>query len=269
MTASAVQDYALHQSTTTTFPTFTAIIAITSPTMQITSAIVEGTFTKLEGNSAKLESPSARLEGISTPTAAQNAATETPRGLRMAVADDISTLASKNKTNDGLNYGKFSIFADYSTTIVTMRIVIQRVSRASVTIDSEVKSSIGEGYLILVGIEGADTHEDADWLVHKVIGLRVFEDEQGVMNRDILSVKGEILVVSQFTLFASYKKGNRPAWFRAATHDVSVPLYNYFCARMSEALGKQVGTGEFGADMKVELVNDGPVTICMDTKNKE
>ena len=143
----------------------------------------------------------------------------------MAVADDISTLASKNKTNDGLNYGKFSIFADNSTTIVTMRIVIQRVSRASVTIDSEVKSSIGKGYLILVGIEGADTHEDADWLVHKVIGLRVFEDEQGVMNRDILSVQGEILVVSQFTLFASYKKGNRPAWFRAATHDVSVPLY--------------------------------------------
>ena len=150
-----------------------------------------------------------------------------------------------------------------------MRIVIQRVSRASVTIASEVKSSIGKGYLILVGIEGADTHEDADWLVHKVIGLRVFEDEQGVMNRDILSVQGEILVVSQFTLFASYKKGNRPAWFRAATHDVSVPLYNYFCTRMSEALGKQVGTGEFGADMKVELVNDGPVTICMDTKNKE
>ena len=136
-----------------------------------------------------------------------------------------------------------------------MRIVIKRVSRASVTIDSEVKSSIGKGYLILVGIEGADTHEDADWLVHKVIGLRVFEDEQGVMNRDILSVQGEILVVSQFTLFASYKKGNRPAWFRAATHDVSVPLYNYFCTRMSEALGKQVGTGEFGADMKVELLH--------------
>lgn len=240
-----------------------------SESMQFASTIMEGTSTKLEGTSARLESPSARLEGISTPTAAQNAATEALRGLRMAVADDISTLASKNKTNDGLNYGKFSIFADYSTTIVTMRIVIQRVSRASVTIDSEVKSSIGKGYLILVGIEGADTHEDADWLVHKVIGLRVFEDEQGVMNRDILSVQGEILVVSQFTLFASYKKGNRPAWFRAATHDVSVPLYNYFCTRMSEALGKQVGTGEFGADMKVELVNDGPVTICMDTKNKE
>lgn len=257
------------QFTSETMQLRSETMQLTSESMQFTSTIMEITFTKLEGTSAKLESPSARLEGISTPTAAQNAAREALRGLRMTVADDISTLASKNKTNDGLNYGKFSIFADYSTTIVTMRIVIQRVSRASVTIDSEVKSSIGKGYLILVGIEGADTHEDADWLVHKVIGLRVFEDEQGVMNRDILSIQGEILVVSQFTLFASYKKGNRPAWFRAATHDVSVPLYNYFCTRMSEALGKQVGTGEFGADMKVELVNDGPVTICMDTKNKE
>ena len=150
-----------------------------------------------------------------------------------------------------------------------MRIVIQRVSRASVTIDSEVKSSIGKGYLILVGIEGADTREDADWLVHKVIGLRVFEDEQGVMNRDILSVQGEILVVSQFTLFASYKKGNRPSYIRAAGHAHAIPLYEYFVQTLEKLLPHPVGTGEFGADMQVELVNDGPVTICMDTKNKQ
>ena len=108
-----------------------------------------------------------------------------------------------------------------------------------------------------------------EWLVRKVIGLRVFDDENGVMNRSIMDVNGEILVISQFTLFASYKKGNRPSWLRAAKHEVSIPLYNEFCSKLSEALGKQVGTGEFGADMKVELLNDGPVTICMDTKNKE
>lgn len=150
-----------------------------------------------------------------------------------------------------------------------MRAVIQRVSHASVTIDSNVKSSIGKGYLVLLGVEGADTKEDAEWLVKKIIGLRVFDDENGVMNLNIESVGGEILVVSQFTLFASYKKGNRPSWLRAATHDISIPLYKQFCALLSTALGKPVGTGEFGADMKVELLNDGPVTICMDTKNKE
>ena len=150
-----------------------------------------------------------------------------------------------------------------------MRIVIQRVSHASVTIEGNVKSAIQKGYLILLGIGEEDTSEDIDWLVRKVIGLRVFEDENGVMNRSIMDVDGEILVISQFTLFASYKKGNRPSWLRAAKHEVSIPLYNEFCEKLSEALGKQVGTGEFGADMKVELLNDGPVTICMDTKNKE
>ena len=150
-----------------------------------------------------------------------------------------------------------------------MRIVIQRVSHASVTIEGNIKSAIQKGYLILLGICEEDTSEDIDWLVRKVIGLRVFEDENGVMNRSIMDVEGEILVISQFTLFASYKKGNRPSWLRAAKHEISIPLYNEFCAKLSEALGKQVGTGEFGADMKVELLNDGPVTICMDTKNKE
>ena len=150
-----------------------------------------------------------------------------------------------------------------------MRIVIQRVSHASVTIEGNVKSAIQKGYLILLGICEEDTSEDIDWLVRKVIGLRVFEDENGVMNRSIMDVEGEILVISQFTLFASYKKGNRPSWLRAAKHEISIPLYNEFCSKLSEALGKEVGTGEFGADMKVELLNDGPVTICMDTKNKE
>ena len=150
-----------------------------------------------------------------------------------------------------------------------MRIVIQRVSHASVTIEGNVKSAIQKGYLILLGICEEDTSEDIDWLIRKVIGLRVFDDENGVMNRSIMDVEGEVLVISQFTLFASYKKGNRPSWHRAAKHEISIPLYNEFCSKLSEALGKQVGTGEFGADMKVELLNDGPVTICMDTKNKE
>ena len=150
-----------------------------------------------------------------------------------------------------------------------MRIVIQRVSHASVTIEGRVKSEIQKGYLILLGICEDDSAEDIDWLVRKVIGLRVFDDENGVMNRSIMDIDGEILVISQFTLFASYKKGNRPSWLRAAKHDISIPLYNEFCTKLSAALDKEVGTGEFGADMKVELLNDGPVTICMDTKNKE
>lgn len=150
-----------------------------------------------------------------------------------------------------------------------MRIVIQRVGHASVTIEEKVKSEIQKGYLILLGICEDDSAEDIDWLVRKVIGLRVFDDENGVMNRSIMDIDGEILVISQFTLFASYKKGNRPSWLRAAKHDISIPLYNEFCTKLSAALGKEVGTGEFGADMKVELLNDGPVTICMDTKNKE
>ena len=150
-----------------------------------------------------------------------------------------------------------------------MRIVIQRVSHASVTINQQVKSSIGMGFLILLGIGKDDTEEDINWLVKKIIGLRIFDDEMGVMNRSIMDINGEILVVSQFTLMASYKKGNRPSWIHAAPHKLSIPLYNRFCDALSEAMGKPVGTGEFGADMKVELLNDGPVTICMDTKNKE
>ena len=150
-----------------------------------------------------------------------------------------------------------------------MRIVIQRVSKASVTIADKVKSAIGKGYLILLGIEETDSSADVDWLVRKVIGLRVFDDEQGVMNRSIMDAGGEVLVISQFTLFASYKKGNRPSWLRAARHEISVPLYEEFCRKLSQELGKPVGTGEFGAYMQVELLNDGPVTICMDTKNKE
>ena len=150
-----------------------------------------------------------------------------------------------------------------------MRIVIQRVTHASVTIEGKVKSAIQKGYLILLGVCEEDTSEDVEWLVRKVIKLRIFDDENGVMNRSIMDVEGEILVISQFTLFASYKKGNRPSWLRAAKHETSIPLYNEFCDKLSDSLGKQVGTGEFGADMKVELLNDGPVTICMDTKNKE
>lgn len=150
-----------------------------------------------------------------------------------------------------------------------MRAVIQRVSRASVTIDGATKSSIGMGFLILLGVCDEDTQEDVDWLARKVAALRVFDDDNHVMNRSILDIGGEALVVSQFTLYASYKKGNRPSWFRAGSHEVSIPLYELFCQKLGEMIGKPVETGEFGADMKVELINDGPVTICMDTKNKE
>ena len=150
-----------------------------------------------------------------------------------------------------------------------MRLMIQRVTHASVTIEGKVKSAIGPGLLILVGVESADTTEDVDWLVRKVAALRIFDDEQGVMNRSVQDINGEALVVSQFTLFASTKKGNRPSWLKAAPHNISVPLYEAFCQRLSQAMGKPVGTGEFGANMKVELLNDGPVTILMDTKNKE
>ena len=150
-----------------------------------------------------------------------------------------------------------------------MRAVIQRVTHASVTIEGSVKSRIGQGFLILLGVCDEDTMEDVEWLVKKIANLRVFGDENDVMNRSILDIQGEALIVSQFTLYASYKKGNRPSWFRAGTHEHSIPLYEAFCSRLSEAIGKPVGTGEFGADMKVELLNDGPVTICMDTKNKE
>lgn len=150
-----------------------------------------------------------------------------------------------------------------------MRVVIQRVSHASVTIDGACKSAIGQGFLILVGIEEADTQEDADWLCKKIIALRVFDDENGVMNKSIREVDGSLLVVSQFTLHASTKKGNRPSYIRAAKPDIAIPMYEYFCQELSIGLGKEIGTGRFGADMKVELLNDGPVTICIDTKHKE
>jgi len=150
-----------------------------------------------------------------------------------------------------------------------MRAVVQRVSHASVTINGNVKASIQQGFLILLGVCEEDTIDDVAWLVKKIANLRVFDDEDHVMNRSILDINGEALVISQFTLFASYKKGNRPSWFRAGSHEHSIPLYEAFCSQLSEAIGKPVGTGEFGADMKVELLNDGPVTICMDTKNKE
>jgi D-tyrosyl-tRNA(Tyr) deacylase len=150
-----------------------------------------------------------------------------------------------------------------------MRAVIQRVREASVTIDGNVHGSIGNGYMILLGVCEEDTQDDVEWLVKKIVNLRVFDDENGVMNRSIMDAGGECLVVSQFTLFASYKKGNRPSWLRAARHEISVPLYELFCCHLSEEMKRPVATGIFGADMKVALINDGPVTICMDTKNKE
>jgi len=149
-----------------------------------------------------------------------------------------------------------------------MRAVIQRVSSASVTIDGKVKSAIGAGLLILLGIGHEDGREDIDWLVRKIAALRIFDDEAGIMNRSVVDAGGEALVVSQFTLMASTKKGNRPSYIRAAGHEIAIPLYEAFCAALSEAVGRPVGTGEFGADMKVALVNDGPVTICIDTRDK-
>ena len=150
-----------------------------------------------------------------------------------------------------------------------MRAVIQRVRHASVTIDGQLKSAIEQGFLILLGIESADNEEDIEWLTKKVSQLRVFDDENGVMNKSLMDIDGNALVVSQFTLMASTKKGNRPSYIRAAGHEIAIPMYENFCKRLSEILGRPVGTGEFGADMKVELLNDGPVTICIDTKNKE
>ncbi len=149
-----------------------------------------------------------------------------------------------------------------------MRVVIQRVSSASVTIDGAVRSAIGPGLLILLGVGHDDGAEDIDYLVRKTTGLRIFDDADGVMNRSILEAGGDALVVSQFTLMASTRKGNRPSYVGAAGHETAVPLYERFCRQLSDALGREVGTGTFGADMQVALVNDGPVTICMDSKNK-
>lgn len=150
-----------------------------------------------------------------------------------------------------------------------MRIVIQRVKEASVTISGNVHSSIGQGMLILVGVEDCDSAEDVDWLVKKAAQLRIFDDENGVMNRSVIDVAGEALVVSQFTLHASTKKGNRPSYIRASRPEHAVPMYELFCRELSQAIGKEVGTGVFGADMQVALINDGPVTICIDSQNRE
>jgi D-tyrosyl-tRNA(Tyr) deacylase len=150
-----------------------------------------------------------------------------------------------------------------------MRVVIQRVTQASVTIDGKIKSSIGNGLLILAGFENADNGEDLDWTAKKISQLRIFDDENGVMNRSVQDINGEILIVSQFTLHAKTKKGNRPSYINAAAPEVSIPLYNRFVDIMSASIGKEVQTGEFGVMMMVELINDGPVTIIIDSKNKD
>ena len=150
-----------------------------------------------------------------------------------------------------------------------MRAVLQRVSKASVSIEGKIKSEINNGLLILIGCQNEDNDEDISWLTKKICNIRIFDDENKVMNKSIMDIGGDILVVSQFTLWASYKKGNRPSYLRAGSHEVTIPLYNKFCKQLEKELGKKIGTGEFGADMKVELINDGPVTICIDTKNRE
>ena len=150
-----------------------------------------------------------------------------------------------------------------------MRVVVQRVSSASVTIGGTVKSAIGQGLLVLLGVGPADEQADLEYLVKKVAGLRIFDDENGVMNRSVVEIGGEVLVVSQFTLMASTKKGNRPSYIGAAGHELAVPMYEAFCAALSAAVGRPVGTGEFGAEMAVALVNDGPVTIIIDSQQKD
>ena len=150
-----------------------------------------------------------------------------------------------------------------------MRTVIQRVQHCSVTIDGQLKSNIGNGMLVLVGIEDRDTQEDIEWLCKKIANLRIFDDENGVMNRSVIDTGGEVMVVSQFTLPASTKKGNRPSYIHASKPDFAIPMYESFCAEMGLQIGKNVATGEFGADMKIELLNDGPVTILIDSQNKE
>jgi len=150
-----------------------------------------------------------------------------------------------------------------------MRVVIQRVNKASVEIDGSIKSEIGIGLMVLLGIEAIDNQEDSEWLAGKLIGLRIFDDENGVMNRSVNEINGDVLIVSQFTLHAMTKKGNRPSYIKAAKHEISIPLYEHFCKKVTEKLGKQVKTGIFAADMTVTIVNNGPVTILIDSKNKE
>lgn len=149
-----------------------------------------------------------------------------------------------------------------------MRVVIQRVSSASVTIGGVARSSIGPGLLVLLGVGHEDDADDLDYLVKKTAALRIFDDEEGVMNRSVVEAGGDVIVVSQFTLMASTRKGNRPSYIEAAGHEKAIPLYEEFCRKLSGAIGRPVGTGEFGAEMKVTLVNDGPVTICIDSKNR-
>lgn len=150
-----------------------------------------------------------------------------------------------------------------------MRVVIQKVTHCSVEIEGKIKSSIGRGLLVLVGVEDRDTDADIEWLSNKIVNMRIFEDANNVMNLSVKDVDGEILIVSQFTLQASTKKGNRPSYIKASKHDFAIPMYEKFCAKVSADLGKTVGTGEFGADMKVSLLNDGPTTIFIDSQNKE
>lgn len=150
-----------------------------------------------------------------------------------------------------------------------MRLLIQKVTQASVTVDNKIKSTIKQGLLIFVGIINEDTKDDIEYLVKKALNLRIFDDEYGVMNKSVIEIAGEVLVVSQFTLHASTKKGNRPSYIRAAKPEISIPLYEEFCNSLSEQLNKDIQTGEFGADMKVNLINDGPVTILIDSKNRE
>ena len=150
-----------------------------------------------------------------------------------------------------------------------MRVLIQRVTHASVTIDEKIKSKIGNGLLVLVGIEDRDKDEDIEWLTGKIVNIRIFNDENGVMNKSVKEVDGDILVVSQFTLQAMTKKGNRPSYIRASKANFAIPMYEKFCASIEKELGKSIGTGEFGADMKVELLNDGPTTIWIDSQNRE
>ncbi len=185
-------------------------------------------------------------------------------------------LRKNNRSFSALRLGKYTslrfisyICPTHQNRIIHMRTVIQRVAHASVTIHGERKAAIGRGMLILVGIEEADGQEDIDWLAKKIVNLRIFDDEQGVMNRSLLETGGEILVVSQFTLHASVKKGNRPSYIKAARPETAIPIYEAFCQALRTASGKDIGTGTFGADMKVELLNDGPVTICIDSKLKE
>jgi len=177
------------------------------------------------------------------------------------VCRELQNAASKCKL--------FNRFEPNSEFIGFMRVVIQRVSSASVTIDGQVVAQIQAGLLVLLGIEEADNNEDVNWLSKKIVQLRIFNDENEVMNRSVTDIEGEVIVVSQFTLHALTKKGNRPSYIKAARPELAIPLYEQFCSQLSADLGKPVQTGVFGADMKVQLLNDGPVTIWIDTKNKE